>query len=140
MMKLSDLPPRLVDEMEGLTPSPDFESNGITIAPNRLGSIDFRPAGHFHDWGYSIGGNEAHRAWRDRMFRANLRTCMAEWVSRGRNPVARFARRLCTRVIAGAEYRRVRLWGIRHFNYERPPRGLARVALYVWCFFARYWT
>ena len=137
-MKFSDLPLRLVAEMEGPIPPEFFQSDGITIAPDRLGSIDFRPAGHFHDWGYYSGGSEVHRYWLDRMFRSNIRTCMAEWVSHGRNPVGRFARRLCARFIAGAEYRRVRLWGIRHFNYRSPPRGLARVALYVKCFFMRY--
>ena len=40
-MKFSDLPGRLVAEMEGPIPPEFFQSDGITIAPDRLGSIDF---------------------------------------------------------------------------------------------------
>lgn len=119
-MKLADLPHELVVQMEGPMPDADFESNGITFAPDFIGGADCRPAGHWHDNAYSIGGTEQDRELADyRLFR-NLRHCGL------------------TTVLAGIEFRRVRLWGISHFRYDDPPRGWRRLMLYVRCFCNRY--
>lgn len=119
-MKLADLPPKLCWEMEGPFPETGFESNGLTNAPDFVSGIDCRPAGHFHDYAYTIGGDETDRELADYAFFRNLRACgLPRWLT-------------------GIEFRRVRLWGIRHFRYDDPPRGLARLMLYVRCFFGRY--
>jgi hypothetical protein len=119
-MKLSDLPSRLVEEIEGPFPETEFESNGLTNCPDYCGAVDCRPAGHFHDYGYTIGGDESKREAADYAFYRNLIRCgLSRW-------------------LAGFEFRRVRFWGIRHFRYDAPPRGLARLGLYVRCFFTRY--
>ena len=120
-VKLADLPLRLVTEMEGPVPETEFESNGLTGAPDFISGADCRPAGHFHDYMYTIGGDETDRERADYAFYRNLCRCgLPRWM-------------------AGFEFRRVRLFGIRHFRYDDPPRGWARFLLYVSCFFSRYW-
>lgn len=119
-MRNSDLPRHLWHEMEGEPPPDDYVGNGCTCAPNRIGGADLRPACHFHDYAYDQGGDEADRLLADATFYRNLLRCGV------------------TQAWANVYYRRVRLHGIRAFQYRDPPRGWRLLGLYVWCFVARY--
>ena len=108
--------------MLGDLPPDDFVSNGASWAPDVLFSVSFRPAAHFHDYGY---GDEHPGRWcpvqmksirdewlryqLDQEFKENLLICGAHpWVAR-------------------MYYYRVRLWGHRHFKYSKgcePKRNL----------------
>lgn len=121
-MKLADLPPRLCSRMAGPRPEDSFESNGLTDCPDVIFGHDCRAAGVWHDYAYVLGGDEFDREIADTDFLCNLRSC---------GLVDGLARVL---------YRRVRFWGINHFRYDIPPRGVYRVWLFVRCFFTRYWT
>lgn len=106
--------------MEGPFPDESFESDGITMAPDFIGSVDCRPAGHWHDYAYSLGNVERDRQRADEAFFRNLIRCgLPVW-------------------LAGVEYRRVRLWGLRHFAYIHPPRGFWWWYLLLRCFLLRY--
>ena len=76
----------LVERMIGPQPPPGYNSNGngpawlrgfAWLVPDHLiGGIDLTLAGHYHDWGYSLGGSARARRDADLMFRTNLETLM----------------------------------------------------------------
>ncbi len=74
-IKIKDLPLTLIEKMQGPIPREDFVSNGCTCSPDIIGSIDLRPACLYHDFGYSLPGDERLRHIVDREFYRNLRTC-----------------------------------------------------------------
>lgn len=116
--------------MIGPFPENGFESDGLTGCPDYILGCDLRPAGHWHDYAYTIGGDEMDRERADRDFLVNLGICgLANTGSKV--AAAKWA-------AAKAIYRRVRFWGIRHFTYDQPPSGLRRVALYLQCAITRY--
>jgi hypothetical protein len=90
--------------MLGPRPPDTFVSNGVTCGPDVLGTADLRPAAHFHDFAYSIGGTEVDRYRDDWRFNANLKTC-------GLTGIVRGAIRLCM-------YYRLRAWGHFHYTYR----------------------
>lgn len=116
----ADLPKKLLDQMEGPRPPDDFISDGLTNAPDFVGGVDCRPAGHFHDYRYWLIGSEIEREAGDYEFFRNLRTCGL------------------SKFLAGVEFRRVRLLGIDHFSYHDPPKGWSLLRLRIRCFFSRY--
>jgi len=62
-------------DMLGPRPPDDFESNGVTCGPDILGTADLRPAAHWHDFAYGIGGTEDDRYRDDWRFNRNLKRC-----------------------------------------------------------------
>lgn len=121
---LQDLPATRL--MMGDRPPDDFRSNGAWPAPSIVEKVDLRPACHFHDYHYSslCGGahDEADRARADRLFLFNLRTC-------GASPL-----------LAGVYYRRVRLWGHRHYAYRPGCEPRRTWMFWLRLFFSRYVT
>ena len=118
-MKISELPLPLTSIMEGDCPPLAFDSDGCTNSPDRVGGADLRPACLFHDWAYQVGGDKADRlAADDALFRNLVKCGLSAWK-------------------ANLYYRRVRFWGVRHFQWssERPTLW-ARIVL----FFSRYLT
>lgn len=98
--------------MVGPRPPDDFVSNGVTCGPDIVGTADLRPAAHWHDFGYSIGGTELSRYQDDWRFNANLKICGLTGIMAP---------------LRLAMYYRVRFWGHWHFNYEdgcQPKRNL----------------
>lgn len=96
----ADLPKSLFEKMEGFKPIETFESNGCSYAPDEFGGVDLRPACHFHDWAYYIGGCKKDRKRADQQLYRNLRAC----------DLGKF--------MAGIYYRRVRLFGVAAFNWH----------------------
>lgn len=78
---------------------PDFEFDGCSFAPDKLGSKDLLPACCVHDHDYFCGGLEQMRLEADRRLRENLKLCKAS---------------ACT---AGVYFRRVRFWGCLAYSY-----------------------
>ena len=116
---INDLPAKLVNKMEGPIPWMRFGSDGCSCSPDEIGGIDLRPACHFHDWAYHVGGNRKARKVADQALYRNLKEC----------GLGRF--------LSQIYYRRVRFHGFDHFNWDegRKPSGLLhRVHL----FFSRY--
>jgi len=120
-VKTTDLLEYFCDKMVGPVPENGFESDGMTGCPDVIAGVDCRPAALFHDYAYTIGGDENDRWKADRDFCVNLLLCGLP------------------HALADVAYRRVRLWGISHFRYDVPPRRLYRACLYIRCFFTRYW-
>ena len=111
------LPLSLFCLMEGPIPPPEFESDGCSCSPDHIGGVNLRPACHFHDFSYEIGGTRENRLQADDVLFRNLIVCgLSKWK-------------------ANLYYRRVRFWGVKHFNWqEHPPSFWERVLL----FFSRY--
>lgn len=104
----------------GPEPPDWFTSDGCSCSPDRYFSTDLTPACHRHDYAYAIGGSELDRLRADQQFRANLLLCGAPgW-------------------LAGIYFRRVRLWGFRHFCYRSPHRRPTRWTRLAE-FFSRWW-
>ncbi len=111
------LPLSLFCLMEGAIPPIEFESNGCSCSPDHIGGVDLRPACHFHDYAYSIGGTRNDRLQADDIFFRNL------------------MRSGLSRLKANFYYRRVRFWGVQYFNWqEQSPSLWERLLL----FFSRY--
>ncbi|MHC4877578.1 MAG: hypothetical protein ACYTGL_13865 [Planctomycetota bacterium] len=113
----------------GPVPPADLQSDNCTLAPDSLPGwlvfrrdrLDLSEACRRHDWSYTVGGDENARYQADRELRVNLLQLGASGL------------------IAGLYYRRVRLFGVRFFNYRWPARAPGfpyRVRL----FFTRYLT
>lgn len=117
--KTADLPESLIDQMEGYTPDRDFVSNGCSCSPDEYGGIDLKPACHYHDWAYHLGGCKRKRKGADQMLYRNLIRC-------GLSPK-----------IAGVYYRRVRLWGVNAFRWQKGCEP-AKPWCYIYLFFERY--
>ena len=98
-MTNADLPVSLRALMEGAAPPDAFVSNGCSCCPDEYGGVDLRPACHWHDYAYSVGGDEPARKRADQAFYRNLRRCDLG------------------RLMAGIYYRRVRLFGMQHWPY-----------------------
>ena len=119
-MRNADIPEELLDLMEGPRPPDSFVSNGVTFAPDFVGAVDCRAAGHVHDWHYSLGGTEKDRELADyRLYRNLVHSELSHFM-------------------AGIFFRRVRLFAIDNFRYDDPPRGWAKFWLVLRCFFSRY--
>jgi len=115
----ADLPQSLLTLMEGPTPPDDYMSNGCTMSPDLVGGTDLRPACHYHDYAYGIGGNERRREEVDRIFKRNLRRCGASaW-------------------FAGIYYRRVALNGVWYFTFSEPLSAWAKLRIMWRCLFLR---
>ncbi|QDU05412.1 hypothetical protein V6x_51490 [Gimesia chilikensis] len=97
----ADLPESLLSRMEGFKPPADFVSNGCSWAPDEFGGVDLRPACHFHYWAYQLGGCVKARKRADQMLYRNLRACDLG------------------NLMAGIYYRRVRLFGVAAFNWDK---------------------
>lgn len=103
----------------GLAPPHGFTSNGCTCAPDfATNGANLGEACRWHDYAYSIPGNEAYRRTVDRNFRHNL-------IVSG-----------CPSWLAGIYYRRVRFWGVMFFEYAHGCRPGWRHWLAT--FFRRY--
>jgi hypothetical protein len=118
-IKTADLPEKLIELMEGYKPDEHFVSNGCSYAPDEFGGIDIRPACHYHDWAYHLGGCARTRKGADQMLYRNLRKCG-----------------LSSRM-AGIYYRRVRLWGVNAFRWKKGYEP-SKPWCYLWLFFERY--
>jgi len=100
------------DNMLGLMPPDDFVSNGVTCGPDVFLGRDLRPAAHWHDYSYTLAGNEKSRYWDDVEFTENLQRCgLTGWLA----------------PLRWHMYFRVRLWGHWHYTYahgHEPNRTL----------------
>ncbi len=112
-----NLPGSLFCLMEGAIPPAIFMSDGCSCSPDHIGGVDLRPACHFHDYAYLLGGNKKNRLQADDALFRNLMKCgLSRWKS-------------------NLYYRRVRLWGVQYFNWQDDaPSMWGRVVL----FFSRY--
>lgn len=117
----ADLPESLLCKMEGFKPIETFVSNGCSNSPDEFGGVDIRPACHFHDWAYHIGGCKKDRKQADQAFYRNLRAC----------DLSKFW--------AGIYYRRVRLFGVGPFSWHKGkvPKNPWH---YFWLIWERYVT
>lgn len=116
----ADLPDSLFKKMEGAQPISIFESDGCSCSPDEFGGVNLRPACHFHDWAYHIGGGVKERKEADQAFYRNLREC----------DLSRFR--------AGKYYRKVRLWGVSSFSWNKGKKPKHLFLHRVWLFFERY--
>lgn len=99
-LRISDLPPEVCNRMEGPKPPDDFESDGVSVVIDELLGIDTRPAGHWHDWAYAVGGTKADRKLADQRLYRNFRHCdLGKFLSQIR-------------------YLAVRLFGWRYFRWR----------------------
>jgi len=96
-----DLPEVLLSKMEGFKPIETFESNGCSCSPDEFGGVDLRPACHYHDWAYHLGGCEIDRKRADQELFRNLMVCGL------------------SKFMANFYYRRVRLWGVKAFSWHK---------------------
>ncbi|WP_298860530.1 hypothetical protein [uncultured Gimesia sp.] len=115
----ADLPESLLNKMEGFKPMDTFKSNGCSYSPDEFGGVDIRPACHFHDWAYQLGGCKKDRKRADQALYRNLRACDLP------------------RLWAGIYYRRVRLFGVGAFSWHKGkvPKNPWH---YFWLFWERY--
>ena len=118
-MNNADLPDSLKSLMEGAHPPEDYAGNGCTCSPDFISGTDIRPACHWHDYAYSLGGTEERREKVDRIFKRNLLRCGAG------------------RLWSGVYYRRVAMWGVWHFLYDPDISIPRKLAISVRCFFKR---
>lgn len=122
-MTRDDIPLSTLSRLRGPLPPRGFTGDGCSCAPDRwppcTKQYDLRPACLFHDWAYRRGGDRRARQRADADFYRNLQAC-------GMGPFW-----------AGVYYRRVRLWGLRHFRWApgQRPHGL-----WIWIgnFLGRY--
>ncbi|QDT94279.1 hypothetical protein [Gimesia algae] len=112
----ADLPEALFLKMEGFVPIDTFVSNGCNCAPDEFGGVDLKPACHFHDWAYYLGGCSKDRKRADQQFYRNLRAC----------DLGKF--------VAGIYYRRVRLFGGLAFAWHdgKRPKNPWHLVLLFW--------
>lgn len=116
----ADLPESLLSKMEGGKPIDTFVSNGCSCSPDEFGGVDLKPACHFHDWAYHIGGGIKERKEADQAFYRNLRKCdLSRWR-------------------AGIYYRRVRLGGVNSFSWHFGKKPKNMFLHRTWLFFERY--
>lgn len=116
----ADLPESLFHKMEGFQPVDTFESNGCSCSPDEFGGVDLRPACHFHDWAYFLGGGTKERKKADQAFYRNLRACdLSRWKAK-------------------KYYRKVRFWGASHFYWHKSQKPKHFFFHRIYLFFERY--